>query len=125
MKTDSSIFQQTISRLQAFESQGLRYRIVTPDGQEFASAAPLEELNKCNTRKRIKRSVTICDLVRDPIEAMEVGEVIQLTIPDEHTHEITQHAWRNAVASFCCQVFGNSGVVTANIFNGVEILRLK
>jgi hypothetical protein len=83
MDTNSAIFQQILVKLRAFEAQGLRYRVVAPDGQEFASAAPFEP-TKVVKRVNINRSIVISDIVntqqarqrdnREELEQRRVGD---------------------------------------------------
>jgi hypothetical protein len=124
MDTNSAIFQQILVRLRAFEAQGLRYRVVAPDGQEFASAAPFEP-TKVVKRVNINRSIVISDIVKDQIADMQVGDVERLLIPSKHASEITEKSWNSAVSATACRIFGNGGCTVARVPGGVELMRLK
>jgi hypothetical protein len=124
MDTNSAIFQQILVKLRAFEAQGLRYRVVAPDGQEFVSAAPPEP-TKVVKRVNVTRSVVISDIVKDQLAAMQVGDVERLMIPSKYASEITEKSWLSSVSAVACRIFGSGGCTASRVPNGIEVMRLK
>jgi hypothetical protein len=126
MDTNTAMFQQLLNKLAAYEAQGLRWRLVLPDGTTLDSLTPLPTtVEKVPLRTNINRSICITDLFREEVKAMKVGEVLTLKIPPAHAHEITPQAWLKTMSSFGLRIFGAGNVTTASLPGGGEIMRLK
>jgi len=125
--TQSKIYLDTLARLKAFEAQGLKYKILEPEGKLFESAEPINPVPPApvpGKRNQIQRDVRLIDLYKPLLENMNPGDVVQVIIPQQYSDQITVRAWRAAISSYMIVRFGKGSATTANIPNGLEVMRL-
>jgi hypothetical protein len=121
----STLFQKAVSTLIAFQKQGVKFKIVMPNGQEFGELEIVKEKVRTRVVSKFRPRGTIRNYIMPFIEHMKVGDVcvipMPVNIPDFDSKKLL-----SSVSGTCCYRWGNGHAIVAPTLNGgVELLRVQ
>jgi hypothetical protein len=122
---NSTLFQKAISTLTALQNHGVKFKVITPTGQEFGELEVVKEKVRTRVVSKLRPMGTIRKYISPFLEDMKAGEirVVPMTndIPDFNSKKLL-----SSISGYCCQKWGNGhAVVAPTADGGVEVLRVE
>ncbi len=122
---NSTLFQKSISTLTAFQKQGVKFKVITPTGQEFGDLEVVKEKIRKRVVSKLRPMGTIRKYISPFLDGMKAGDIrvvpMSTDIPDFNSKKLL-----SSISGYCCQKWGNGCAVVAPTANGgVEVLRVE